>query len=262
MDPIMFEVIAIPVFDSSHPAVQSAISDAANGITSALNNRNLRHIMDKDSFEGHMAAHPRPWDPPRCPACRHPQQGSIRRENMLIDTALQDEILQFLRNAVGTTGATTCEIPGTVLYVQNAIPFDIQQKANEINRLKAQFATLATPPAVPAVYNDIITFDDFMSVPVFDVSHPAVQNAIRDAATGGATTALNNRTLRHLFDKDALEAHIATGRSWAPAKCPACRHPADGGIRREHLRIDTALQDEILGFLRTAVGAGGSTSGP
>lgn len=149
-----------------------------------------------------------------------------------------------------TTHAFNLNIPGTVAYDQNAIHVTVQQKADEIIRLRGQFAALSSPPAVPAIYNDIILGDDFMAIPVFDASHPAIQNAL----SAGATTAINNRDFRHLFDKDALEGHIRAGNSWAPAKCPTCRHPADGGIRRQYLRIDTDLQDEILLFLRTAVG--------
>ncbi len=145
------------------------------------------------------------------------------------------------------------EVPGTVPYVQNAIPADIQQKAIEINRLKTQFAALTNPPAVPGIFNDIIMADDFMEIPVFDASHPGVQSALLPGAT---TTAINNRDVRHLFDKDALENHFqAHGSSWAPAKCPTCRHPEHGGIRREYLRVDIDLQNQILQFLRNATGS-------
>jgi hypothetical protein len=146
-------------------------------------------------------------------------------------------------------------VPGTVPYIQNAIPADVQRKADEINSLKGQFIELRNPPPVPDIYNDIIMGEDFMALPIFDASHPAVQNALSAASAlaPSAISAVFNRDLRHLFDKDALEAHIRTGTSWAPAKCPTCRHPTDGGIRREFLRIDTALQDEILQFLRTAL---------
>jgi hypothetical protein len=154
-------------------------------------------------------------------------------------------------------GSTTiCGIPGTVPYDQNAVPTAVQQKAAEIIRLRGQFAGLRHPPAVPPIYTDITLAEHFMAIPIFDASHPAVQNAL----SSGATTAINNRHVRHLSDKDALEAHLRTGRSHAPAKCPHCRHPQEGGILRCNLLIDTLLQDEILQFLRTAVAAGESTS--
>jgi hypothetical protein len=157
---------------------------------------------------------------------------------------------------VTTTHAFNLNVPGTIAYDQSAIPTAVQQKAAEITHLREQFASLTNPPPVPPIYNDTIMAEDFMAIPIFDASHPAVQNAL----SSGATTAISNRDIRHLFEKDALEAHLRTARSYAPAKCPTCRHPADGGIIRQYLRIDTALQDDILQFLRTAVASGGSTT--
>lgn len=143
-------------------------------------------------------------------------------------------------------------IPDTVQYVQNAIPADVQDRASEINRLKAEWGTRE----VPDIYKDPVTLD-FIEIPIFDASHPAIQNAMQAAVAPGATAAttaqLNNRNLRHTYDRDSLESHIQSGRSYAPAKCPTCRHPEHGGIRREYLRIDTALQNEILQHLRTHV---------
>ncbi len=155
-----------------------------------------------------------------------------------------------------TTHSFNLNVPGTIPYIQSAIPDAIQQKADEINRLKNRFGAFTNPPAVPTIYNDIIAGDDFMALPIFDASHPAIQNAL----SSGTTTAINDRDARHLFDKDALEAHIRAGSSYAPSKCPLCRHPTDGGIRRQYLRIDTDLQDQILQFLRNAVATGGSST--
>jgi hypothetical protein len=168
-------------------------------------------------------------------------------------------------NTTGTSmHSLDLNVPGTVQYAQNAIPQDVQDKADEINRLSQQFAVLRSPPVVPTIFNDTIMSNDFMAIPVFDASHPEVQERLRAANAPGATTAardaLEERTNRHPYDKDALEAQIRAGTSWAPAKCYLCRHPADGGIRREYLRIDTALQNQILQFLRNAVAAGGSTT--
>ncbi|MBS0604409.1 MAG: hypothetical protein JSS60_05145 [Verrucomicrobia bacterium] len=168
-------------------------------------------------------------------------------------------------------GATTVRgfdvaIPDTVAYVQNAVPAQVQQKADEITRLKAQYDLLPTPPPAPAYFTDPVMME-IMTIPVFDASHPVVQTglpALRAAIDGGATNATtllnDHRNVRHIMEKDSLEAHIASGRSFAPAKCPQCRHPADGGIRREFLRIDTGLQDEILQFLRRAVPGGTTTT--
>ncbi len=163
-----------------------------------------------------------------------------------------------------TTHPLNLNVPGTVPYVQNAIPADVQGKADEINRLSVQFAALRSPPVVPTIFNNVIMSEDFMAIPVFDASHPQVQERLRAANASGATTAvrdaLEERTIRHPYDKDALEAQIRAGTTWAPAKCYICRHPADGGIRRQYLRIDTGLQDQILQFLRNAVATGASTT--
>ncbi len=76
--PISQELMSIPVFDKSHPAIT-----AAN-----VGNRDLRHILDKESLEGMFAS----GRSVRCPSCRHDTQ----RRNLLIDTELQDTILAFL----------------------------------------------------------------------------------------------------------------------------------------------------------------------
>ena len=147
---------------------------------------------------------------------------------------------QFSVRTIGTapTRGTTARRNG-VIEPLITIPQEVQNKANEIQRLREKFAELPNPPHVPDVYHDSITMD-FFSLPIYDASHPAVQNDP------------NDRSVRHLIEKDSLEEMFRNASSWAPTKCPFCRHPEDGGIRRENLRIDTALQDEILQFLRNA----------
>lgn len=206
---------------------------------------------------------PRPVEEPRVPVTNADHQDDFAW-NDLSDVVLRapnarDAVTTQVGRPPRGAHGFNLNVPGTVPYVQNAVPVGVQRKADEINTLKALFEQLPNPPAVPAIYQDIIMAEDFMALPVFDASHPFVQAALNAASSSGATTALNDRNLRHLFDRDALEAHIRGGTTWAPAKCPRCRHPADGGIRRDYLRIDTALQDEILVFLRNAVNSGGST---
>jgi hypothetical protein len=155
-------------------------------------------------------------------------------------------------------GGIDLAIPDTLPYVQGLISPAVQAKADEIVALKTRYDALGAPPPIPPEFSDNI-LSDAMAMPIFDASHPVVQSglpALRAAVGGaGASTALNHhRTLRHLIDKENLEAHIGAGSSWAPAKCPHCRHPEHGGIRREYLLIDTGLQDEILHFLRAVPG--------
>jgi hypothetical protein len=145
--------------------------------------------------------------------------------------------------------AVNINIPGTVPYMLNGIPQDVQQKADEIARLKLAFDNLANSPAIPPSYECPI-LADVMSIPVFDASHPDVQAALHDAnATSNSVTtaALNNRDLRHIMDHTSFEGHMSVRNSGRT--CPNCRHP----IQRGNMVIDTALQDQILQFLRNAV---------
>lgn len=162
---------------------------------------------------------------------------------------------------VGTPGGAVpnvdLNIPNTVPYVQDGIAAQIQAKAEEIIQLRSRFTS-----AIPAEYKhyECPASADFMAIPVFDASHPAVQAGLPNLRTAlavgsGAAVLQDHRNVRHTIDKDSLEGQIAAGTSYAPAKCMLCRHPEHGGIRRGVLRIDTALQDEILQYLRSAVPA-------
>lgn len=154
-------------------------------------------------------------------------------------------------------------IPGTVAYEEHRIPPFVQQKADEIERLRDNFDQLppASRPVVPDIFNDAFSGQDFMLIPIFDASHPDLQNALRAACMPGATAAdaavapLNNRDLRHIYEAEGLiRAYLGPYGHGGAARCPACRHPDPRQVDRDHLRIDTELQDEILLFLRNAVG--------
>jgi hypothetical protein len=149
-------------------------------------------------------------------------------------------------------------LPGTVAYVQNAIPAEIRTKGQQIDRLKEQFERLPAdrrPAAIPDAYKDMISFD-FMSIPVFDASHPLIQNALRGTISNDVPPENrdpNNpnylRNFRHHSDAVALEQQMtAYNRA---AYCPPCRHVYNRGA----LLIDTKLQDEILAYLRRYVSA-------
>lgn len=126
------------------------------------------------------------------------------------------------------------DVPGTVPYVQNQIPQHIQDKAAEIAHLTAVYearpASSRTP--LPDHFNCIVMMS-IMEIPVFDASHPGVESRVN----------------RHFMEKDSMEHLLAANTN--SGKCPMCRHPEHYGMRRGNLRIDTALQDEILQFLRT-----------
>ena len=156
----------------------------------------------------------------------------------------------------GLSEAVNLNIPGTVPFDQAHIPRDVVAKAAEIDRLKIQFDNLgAGAPVWPQAYNCPIGLD-IMTIPVFDASHPSVQNALRASLTpGGTSTALNNRATRHHLEFDAMTDQINSGRH----RCSICNHQP---LRQAplYLRIDTALQDEILQFLRASVGSASSTT--
>ncbi len=128
------------------------------------------------------------------------------------------------------------DFAGTVPYDRFDIPADIQAKADEIAilREKAEEDNIAIPQGFICLISH-----DVMSMPVFDYTHPSI-NAVN----------INNRDLRHLVDKTSLERAFA---SLQIVKCSLCRYPEDGRTERRNLLIDTALQDEILAYLRTNV---------
>lgn len=141
------------------------------------------------------------------------------------------------------------DIPGTVAYTRDAIPADVQQKANEIARLKANYDAMANAPAAPAYFSDPVGME-IMVMPVFDASHPAVQQglpALRAALNAGSSVG-DSYTIRHHLDRDTMEQLFRSR-----PRCPTCRHPHNN---RANLRIDTGLQDEILAFLRRVAPGG------
>lgn len=165
---------------------------------------------------------------------------------------------------VPVTEGVKLEIPGTVPYKENAIPEAVRKKANEIKDLIIQFDALPehVKPEVPDYFRDPLLLSDFMTIPIFDESHPDVQKglpALRDAIDSNTHVAdallRTHRNLRHTAEKDSLEAHFAAQTaSWNPVQCPICRHPGDrDSVSRDNLRIDVQLQDKILEFLKGAV---------
>ena len=93
----MGEIMSIPVFDTTHPDIQDQFSTTAGATSIASDDRLKRHAMDWQSFETQFQREMARFGVVRCAICRHPME----RENMLIDTDLQGEILNFLRDKVG-----------------------------------------------------------------------------------------------------------------------------------------------------------------
>lgn len=94
------KILSFPLFDPMHPEIQRALQQRNE---TAIGDRNVRHYMEAEDFENHMTQLTPPTDrvTGHCPRCQ--QQGSnqdVTRAPLLIDTALQYEILEFLREAV------------------------------------------------------------------------------------------------------------------------------------------------------------------
>ncbi len=176
----------------------------------------------------------------------------------------QDPPAQFRQRVFNPT-ATQAQnrLDQLTVHLTNQLPAAVRAKANQINALKVQFDNLANPPNIPGHFECSIT-REIMTVPVFDASHPAVQNALRAAnAPGGTSIALNNRDLRHAIDFVSMEEHlIARNLAGDRRVCAVCRHPQERtrNIERQNLRIDTDLQDQILAFLTNAINGSTSTS--
>jgi hypothetical protein len=105
IDPIYGEIMEIPVIDASHPQIQNSLSNTNDQSL----NRSARHPMDLESIlemrlirATQRLAVKRRF--PVCPECRHPQNEGrpINPRHLLVDYALQIEILDFLRAREGT----------------------------------------------------------------------------------------------------------------------------------------------------------------
>lgn len=108
----MGQIMMIPVFDATHPGIQDqftspAVASVPPTITPAPN-RDLRHAIDWKTFERQFRSEIRGL---RCSICRHPTQHDFERKNMLIDTALQNDILNFLRDRLSLPASTTAVQP-------------------------------------------------------------------------------------------------------------------------------------------------------
>jgi hypothetical protein len=152
-----------------------------------------------------------------------------------------------VRAPSGRTGApapSPVAIAGSrpaVPYVKNHIPADVRMRADQIRRLAPLYESMRPCPAPIPDHFECLVSTGIMQIPIFDATH-----------------ALNmgNRANRHLIDYTTYEQMLVSSRSepWPPPCCPQCRHPGGRrGMSPEHMRIDVALQTEILAFLETHV---------
>ena len=133
------------------------------------------------------------------------------------------------------------ELAGTVPYVRDAIPNDVQANANAINALRERYDALRPRPPIPEHFECPVSAE-LMAIPVFISNHPSD---------------MQQRSNRHHIDHTAAEGIFGDDDRGVMgefglirANCPSCRHP----MRRENLSIDTQLQGEILAHMRGAVG--------
>jgi hypothetical protein len=125
-------------------------------------------------------------------------------------------------------------------YARNQMPADVRQRAEQIRRLAPLYESMRPCPAPIPDHFECLVSTGIMQIPVFDTSH---------------ALNLGNRANRHLIDHTTYEQMLVSSRSepWPPPCCPQCRHGGRQGMRPEHMRIDVALQCEILAFLETHV---------
>ena len=179
----------------------------------------------------------------------------------------------FLGTLIPHSASPVAESLEIIPYAPDSIPSDIQVKVLAIGRLNEQYALAreyeemmgkarvhykaseddikkidAMPqlphemPSMPENYVCIISMD-CMSMPVFDRSHPELQEALKNASV------FNERRLQHYIDHTSYE-NLQSQR--AMPDCPACRKTYD----QRSMMIDKAFQAEILEFLQSAVTEG------
>jgi hypothetical protein len=151
---------------------------------------------------------------------------------------------------MATTSSSDVNIPGTIPYLPGNIPVRVQEKADRIALLQESYGQRGN---IPAAFKDPVMLD-FMKIPVFDASHPRVQDELprlrAEVAAGNTSNLEAYRTARHMLDNNSLErAYDRAGDRFMGAQCPTCRHPASRQILLSDLRIDVELQEEILQFL-------------
>lgn len=102
----MGEIMTIPVFDPTHPKGQRELAAASGATSNARPPRDWSHALDWQNFEKQFQRQMMSPEGVQCAGCRLP----IKRENMLIDTILQDEILKFLKVATNFNDFTEGEL--------------------------------------------------------------------------------------------------------------------------------------------------------
>lgn len=139
---------------------------------------------------------------------------------------------------------TAPTLPGTVPYRAASIPPEILAKQTEITNLRTRFDALPNPPLVPVAFACPVSLE-IMTLPVFAISHPLIQQALSAPAGADRDQRIANRDLRHVLDVESMDALLGPSASRRPP-CPSCRHP----MASNDVVIDTELQDQILAFLR------------
>lgn len=101
----MLQIMTIPVFDVAHPEIQDQFTLLSEAFSIASDDRMKRHVMDWQTFETQFRGEMASALGVRCSNCRH----SMKRENMLIDTDLQDDILNFLMRKLPNASTTAVQ---------------------------------------------------------------------------------------------------------------------------------------------------------
>ena len=86
-------IMKIPVFSAMHPRARESSMSVTEAASIESSKRGWRHAIDSQTFEGQFRAALH-----NCSYCNRP---IMNRDNMLIDTDLQDQILAYLRKELG-----------------------------------------------------------------------------------------------------------------------------------------------------------------
>jgi hypothetical protein len=132
-------------------------------------------------------------------------------------------------------------IPRIVLYTKNNIPFEVQQKGDEIKQLAQKAENLGL--VIPVEYYDPVLIPEILAIPIFDASHPTPERTENRHHLGIET--LEGFTTTRETSMGVLQ-EFTPGLLHREANCPKCRLP----IHPEYLLIDTVFQDAILESLR------------
>lgn len=116
LDPLTDEIMECPIFDSSHPAFETACAyDLSEGESHPKSIYELCHIRDQEAYEKRLIEMA-PFVP-GCPLCEHP----VKEGTLFISTVLQEEILNFLKKAIDESAVKTEKRSSWITWIKDCV---------------------------------------------------------------------------------------------------------------------------------------------